>query len=227
MIKENYHHGNLKEELLKLTFKYISKNDVNTLTLKMLAEQTGTSRSSIYRHFSSKDDLIQEIIEIGFELFDNEVIKTINDKNISLLDRFYLAGKYYITWAINNPNLYKLLFGKEYSNIRESIISIKNDECKSFYEFKNLIKKGQRLGIIKKDDPYKQTIIAWSSIHGLCTLIIDGFMDIHEIYIDLYNDIFQSLLNGLISNKIKIISSLPFQKKLLLPSSKYNIKQVI
>ena len=34
MTKTDYHHGNLKEEFLKIAFDFIANNDIDKLTLK-------------------------------------------------------------------------------------------------------------------------------------------------------------------------------------------------
>ena len=218
MTKTDYHHGNLKEEFLKIAFEFIHNDDIENLTLKILADKTGTSRSAIYRHFSSKDELIKSIIETGFDEFDKELSPVLLDKKISLIDRFYISTKAYILWAKNNPNLYRLLFGKKYSSVRESFISIKDNSSDAFLSLKLAIEEGQKNGIIKKEDSYKQAIIIWASLHGLSSLIIDDFLDVQEIYEELYNDIFKSLLAGLISNKVKLISSIPFVNGILKPN---------
>jgi len=217
MTRKDYHHGNLKEEFLKIAFDFIHNDDIENLTLKILADKTGTSRSAIYRHFSSKDDLIKTIIEVGFDEFDKDISPILLNKNENLVDRFYLATKGYIHWAKNNPNLYRLLFGKKYAPLRESLLSIKDDSCSSFVSLKQTVQEGQESGIIKKDDSYKQAIIIWASLHGLSSLIIDDFLDVQEIYEELYNDMFKSLLSGLISNKVKLISSIPFVNNILKP----------
>jgi AcrR family transcriptional regulator len=217
MTKSDYHHGNLKEEFLKIAFEFIHNDDIENLTLKILADKTGTSRSAIYRHFSSKDELIKSIIETGFDEFDKELSPVLLDKEISLIDRFYISTKAYILWAKNNPNLYRLLFGKKYSSVRESFISIKDNSSDAFLSLKLAIEEGQKDGIIKKEDSYKQAIIIWASLHGLSSLIIDDFLDVQEIYEELYNDMFKSLLAGLISNKVKLISSIPFVNGILKP----------
>ena len=215
MIKNEYHHGNLKEEFLQIAFDFIAKEDISKLTLKVLSDATGTSRSAIYKHFKSKDTLIEKIIEVGFEQFDKHTTPILQDKTKPLLDRFYLTGKAYIEFAKQNPNLYRLLFGKKYAHIREEIISIKDEECSGFGALEIAIKEGQNSGILKKEDSYKQAIIIWSSLHGLSSLIIDGFMDVEELYEDLYDHLFASLVAGIIANKVKLLSTLPFGDKLL------------
>jgi AcrR family transcriptional regulator len=218
MIKKEYHHGNLREEFLKIAFDFIAKEDIDKLTLKVLSDATGTSRSAIYKHFKSKDALVEEIIEIGFLKFDKSTSPILMDKQMPLIDRFYKSGKLYIEFAKENPNLYRLLFGKKYAHIRDEIISIKEDDCSGFGALKVAIQEGHNSGILKKDSSHKQTIVIWSSLHGLSSLIIDGFMDVEELYEELYDDMFETLLAGIIANKVKLLSSLPFAKRILKPT---------
>jgi len=215
MQKNNYHHGNLKSEFLRIAFEFIHKEDIEKLTLKVLSDATGTSRSAIYRHFSSKDALMEEIIRQGFSDFDNHTAPILQNQEKALVDRFYNASKAYIYWAKENPNLYRLLFGKKYAYIREEIMSIKEESCDGFGALKLAVEEGQKSGILKKEDSLKQSIIIWSSLHGLSSLIIDGFMDVEEIYEELINNMFKMLLAGLITKKIKLLSILPFAETIL------------
>ncbi|MDM5271387.1 TetR/AcrR family transcriptional regulator [Sulfurovum sp. zt1-1] len=215
MIKNKYHHGNLKEELIDIAFKYIKENDVESLTLKILGDSTGTSRSAIYRHFKSKNDLIETIITKGFEYFDDCVSPALHDNEVPLIDRFYLSGKRIIKFANENPNLYRLLFGKNYAHIREEIIDLKDENCSGLGALKTTLEEGQALGMIQEGDSYQMAIVIWASLHGLASLIIDGFMDVEKLADELYDNMFKYLLNGIVSNKIKFISSLPFSDRIL------------
>ena len=43
-------------------------------------------------------------------------------------------------------------------------------------------------------------------------------MDVEEIYEELYNDMYKSLLAGLVTNKVKLISTIPFVNNILKPT---------
>ncbi len=217
MTKQHYHHGNLKEELIRIAFEFIAKEDVEKLTLKILAEATGTSRSAIYKHFKNKDALIETLIERGFDIFDEKVSPYFKTNTLPLIDQFYLTGKLYVKFARKNPNLYRLLFGKKYAHIREEILSIKEEDCSGFGALKKAVERGQKEGILKKEKSYELAIVIWASMHGISSLIIDGFLDVEEIYEEVYDTLFETLLTGIVSNKIKIFSALPGLSKRLQP----------
>ena len=219
MIKHDYHHGNLKEDFITIAMDFIAKEDVEKLTLKVLSDATGTSRSAIYKHFKNKDALIETIIENGFDKFDAETTQYLHDKSKALIDKFYLTGKLYVEFARNNPNLYRLLFGKKYAHIREEILSIKDEDCSGFAALQKTVEDGQKQGVLKKEDSYKQAIIIWATMHGISSLIIDGFMDVEDVYEEMYDTLFETLLTGLVASKVKIISTIPILKKFLQPTN--------
>ena len=200
MIKNDYHHGNLKDDFLNIAFDFIKHNNIDKLTLKILSDATGTSKSAIYKHLKNKDALIELMIEKGFKEFDDVITPILKDTDKSLIDRFAILPKSYIEWAKKNPNLYRLLFGQKYAYIREDIVSIKDVNCIGFGTLKLSIEEGQKSDILQKGDSYRQAIIIWSSLHGLATLMIDGFMDIKEVSDELYIDMFDSLLAGITRN---------------------------
>ena len=214
MIKSTFHHGHLKEESLRIAFDFIKKEDIEKLTLKIISDATGTSRSAIYKHFSSKENLIETLIIDGLEKFDLHTSPTLRDSSIALVDRFYLAGKLYITFARENPNLYRLLFGHKYAHIRESVINIKDENCSGFGALKLAVEEGQSSGILKEESSFMRTIIIWSSLHGLSTLAIDGFMHVDQDVDEIYEELFSGLLNNALSSKVKVISKIPILRKL-------------
>ena len=210
MNKSNFHHGNLKEELIKHSFKFIEQNDIEKLTLKVLSDATGTSRSAIYKHFSSKDKLIETIIISGFDKFDKILAPLLENKNEPLVDRFYKAGFEYINFAKTNPNLYRLLFGHKYHKLRDELISINDEDCSGFAALKKAVIEGQNSLILKKESAMTRTILIWSALHGVSSLIIDGFMDIDKDIDKIYEELFNSMLDSTLETKVKLASKLPF-----------------
>ena len=219
MKKTSYHHGNLKEEFLAVALDFIAKNDADELTLKVLSDATGTSRSAIYRHFASKDALMEAVILEGFDRFDTAVAPLLQDVKKPLVERFYHGGKLYIDFARSHPNLYRLLFGHKYATLRESLVSIKDEDCSGFGALKLAIEEGQKNGLLKKEDSHQRTIVIWSTLHGFASLLIDGFLDVEEIAESVYEELFAGLLAGAAADKVKIFSLLPFSKRFLQPGS--------
>lgn len=198
-IKENssYHHQNLKEALIQEALKMVTSNGVESITLRELTTKIGSSRSSIYRHFKSKDELIKSVIQAGFELLYESILPTLHTKE-SILDRFFNMGQAYLTFALNNPNLYRMIFGHEVQKQREESCDIKDENQKTgFHLLIGLLEEGQTDKIFKHDDPMLQATYVLASIHGLSILCIDGHLHVQDNMQALFELSFNSMINGM------------------------------
>jgi AcrR family transcriptional regulator len=219
MIKEeknSYHHGNLKEALLEEALNIIKNESLETLTLRELTTRVGASRSAIYRHFSNKEDMLKQVILAGFEQLDEEMAPIFENSELPILEKFALMGSSYIKFAVDNPNLYRLLFGPKHMKEREEVCQSqkpelhelktnhtgldKLDEMESngFHKLVVLIVTAQEQKIFKAQNPLLLATTIWSSLHGLSSLIIDGhdFGDFDAQI--LYQSNLETILNGLL-----------------------------
>ena len=57
-MKEHYHHGDLKRQLLETAIQTISQKGFDGLSLRGVAAACGVSHNAAYRHFESKEQLI-------------------------------------------------------------------------------------------------------------------------------------------------------------------------
>jgi len=194
----SYHHGNLKEELLKQAVEVIHTEGIDALTLQVLATRLGTSRSAIYRHFSSKDDLLHNVLLFGFEMFDEVIAPIFMKKEQSVLHRLNLMGKEYINFAIEHPNLYRMLFGEKFQSLREENCDIEDeDQAKGFHALVALLVEGQETNQFKKENPMLLAQTIHAQVHGMAGLYIDGHMHIKDNMDELYEVSFRTMTDGL------------------------------
>src|SRR5260370_1985394 len=60
------HDGNeTRETLLKLAARTFGEQGYSATTMRNIAEQSGIEAASIYYHFASKDELVDEVMEQG------------------------------------------------------------------------------------------------------------------------------------------------------------------
>ena len=214
--EKSYHHGNLKEALIKEAFIMLKESGIESLTLRELTQRLGTSRSAIYRHFSNKEDLIKNVILAGFEELDKSFEPIFTNASISTINKFEQMGFMYINFALQNPDLYRMLFGPKHMKEREEVCEnekpelyrLKNNESNmddldemesnGFHKLVVLIVAAQEEGLFIKNDPFIISITIWSHLHGLASLIIDGHTFGGFSPKELYEANFKTLLNGLL-----------------------------
>jgi len=194
MRKNTYHHGNLKEALLQIAFEFIDKNDIDKLTLKILSEITGTSRSAIYSHFGSKDALIEAMILDGFIRFDAHLFPLLHARDVTFMTKLKQASRAYIEFARDHKVLYRLLFGSRYAHIRMDVMTKNDPDRSGFGALLFAIEAAQQEGSVKPGDPYLLTITVWGMLHGLASLLIDGFIGMDAMGDALFEEMFSGIV---------------------------------
>src|SRR5579883_2763200 len=67
--RRGYHHGNLREALIKAALDLIEKKGPAGFTFADAARWAGVSSAATYRHFRDRDALIADVARRGFDLF--------------------------------------------------------------------------------------------------------------------------------------------------------------
>lgn len=194
----SYHHGNLKEALIETALAMVECDGLDTITLRELTQRLGTSRSAVYRHFDSKEALIRGVIEKGYAQLDERFTPIFKDQTKSVADRFEQMGRAYLEYAMERPNLYRLLFGEKYKSEREGLCDYRDEnQATGLYALIGLLLEGQKEGIIAQADPMVQAATVWASVHGLASLLIDGHLMMSDNFEDIYRYSQAALLKGL------------------------------
>jgi AcrR family transcriptional regulator len=193
-----YHHGNLKESLVETALMMVDKEGLEMVTLRELSMRLGTSRTAVYRHFESKEALMQAVILSGFEQLDQILKPIFSEQTKSVSERFFNMGKAYLDFAIEHPNLYRLLFGEKFRQEREELCDYKDEsQATGLYAFIGLLLEAQEEGIIGVVNPMVQAATVWASIHGLASLLIDGHLLMSDNFEAIYEYSQGVLLKGL------------------------------
>jgi AcrR family transcriptional regulator len=105
-----YHHGNLKEALLRAALELIAKKGPAGFTFAEAARWAGVSPAAPYRHFRDRDELLANLALRGFERFAIVLEKAWDDgrpQPFAALDRL---GKAYLEFARAEPAYYSAMF---------------------------------------------------------------------------------------------------------------------
>ncbi|MBN1825213.1 MAG: TetR/AcrR family transcriptional regulator [Candidatus Eisenbacteria bacterium] len=172
MAKKQYHHGDLRQRLLETAEKILVREGVEGLTMRHLSEKVGVSHTAPYRHFADKTLLLSSVAEKGFLRLRNRLVEAAGDRGdgaVARLERISLA---YVEFAVENPSFYRLMFGTE--AVTHSPPPELQAAARSAFEIGIMtLKECQEEGSIRAEDPHLLTSLAWATIHGLSTLLID------------------------------------------------------
>jgi AcrR family transcriptional regulator len=105
-----YHHGNLRETLIRAALDLIGQKGPAGFTFAEAARWAGVSPAAPYRHFRDRDELLASVALRGFELFEGVLAKAWDEgrpEPFAALDRL---GKAYLDFARNQQAYYSAMF---------------------------------------------------------------------------------------------------------------------
>jgi AcrR family transcriptional regulator len=189
----SYHHGNLREALVAMGMELLEEGQSADFSQRELTRRVGVSANAAYRHFASKEELLTAMAAEGFRQLASAQITAIQGQPNDT-ERFLAGGRAYVAFARLNPSLFRLMFGRFAAANRNEELSA---AAQISYE-------GMCHGVaavLAKPVGDKQVTVAathaWSLVHGLSQLIIDGQFEAHTDDIDgLVDAVFQQVPLG-------------------------------
>ena len=105
-----YHHGNLKEALVRAALELIAEKGPAGFTFAEAARWAGVSPAAPYRHFRDRDELMADVARRGFERFEEALKRAWDEGRPDLLTAFDRLGKAYLAFARNEAAYYSAMF---------------------------------------------------------------------------------------------------------------------
>jgi AcrR family transcriptional regulator len=105
-----YHHGNLKEALVRAALELIAEKGPAGFTFADAARWAGVSPAAPYRHFRDRDALLADVARRGFEEFAAALAKAWDEGKPDVMTGFDRLGKTYLDFARREPAYYSAMF---------------------------------------------------------------------------------------------------------------------
>jgi AcrR family transcriptional regulator len=105
-----YHHGNLKETLVRAALELIAEKGPAGFTFADAARWAGVSPAAPYRHFRDRDELLSDVARRGFEQFTTVLTRAWDNGNPDVNSAFDRLGKAYLNFAKREPAFYSAMF---------------------------------------------------------------------------------------------------------------------
>src|SRR5260221_9655482 len=105
-----YHHGNLKEALVRAALELIAKKGPAGFTFAEAARWAGVSPAAPYRHFRDRDELLIDVARRGFDSFAVTLDSAWRGGRPDAFTAFDRVGKAYLQFAKSEPAYYSAMF---------------------------------------------------------------------------------------------------------------------
>jgi AcrR family transcriptional regulator len=105
-----YHHGNLKEALIRAALELIAQKGPAGFTFAEAARWAGVSPAAPYRHFRDRDELMANVALRGFEKFELALAHAWDDGRPDMFTALDRLGKTYLEFARTESAYYSAMF---------------------------------------------------------------------------------------------------------------------
>lgn len=182
--KSAYHHGALREELIRLGLEALEREGVEALSLRSLAEAAGVSKAAPYRHFKDKDHFLGALADEGFRRLHAELEAARQGAarqgaaRRGADDGVGRMGQAYMSFAVRTPALYRLMSSSLLCRLPdESMVWARRSlmllaETLAGGTGAATDRPGSAPGVPAGAD-LDETAAAWAYIHGLSLIRID------------------------------------------------------
>lgn len=191
-----YHHGDLRAALLAEAAAMIADGGAASVTMREIGRRLGVSRAAPYRHFADKTALLVAVAAAGFARLGRRLQEADVESPTSGVDQLRRIGEEYVRFALENPAHYRLMYGKE-AITRQDRPKLREAGDALLAQLVDLFKAHQRAGTIKRQNPQVQAYVAWSAVHGLASLVLEGQIQAVDEIDALIRQTTRTLLDGM------------------------------
>ena len=171
-----YHHGDLPRALLDAALHIVETQGTAALTLRAAARLAGVSQAAPYRHFANKEAILAAVAEDGFRSLMAAMRRAAGGGD-GPLERLRGVGLGYVTFATEHPSHFRVMFGREMAD-RSAFPALRQIATETFNVVVDAISDCQRAGLVRSEEPPADlALTAWSSVHGLAALLVNGVLD--------------------------------------------------
>lgn len=174
--RKERHKEDLKKEILHAAKELFTQKGFESTSIRNIAERIEYSPATIYLYYKDKNEIVHALHREGFKMLVShfEVLNHITNP----FERLKGMGRAYIQFAVQNPDIYQLLFV-----MKEPLQHVANcfeewDEGdRAFDILHKTIEECQKAGYFKKFDNSLLSFVIWSTMHGLCSLRTSGHLE--------------------------------------------------
>ncbi len=168
-----YHHGDLRESLLRAARGLLAERGVHGTSLRAIARRAGVSNRAPYHHFADKMSLLAEVAREGFEELGRRMSS--HEDVVDPDQRLGLLGIDYVAFAGEFPTDFATMYWPE---LCDQCNFPDREEC-SRPAFDPLIRALSEIaGPRASEDDLQQVAVAgWAAVHGLATLRAQGVLN--------------------------------------------------
>jgi AcrR family transcriptional regulator len=170
MSRPRYHHGDLREALIRAALAAVEAGGPDALSLRDLAQSLGVSTAAPYRHFPDRRALLSEVAAIGFNDLTAAYAR-VQAEAPDPVSAVRETAKAYLALAFGRPGLFKLMFATDIVDGDLPPVLLAPAQA-AWAGFLHAVAAGDPSA--DATTARRRAIAGWSTLHGFITLVQGG-----------------------------------------------------
>jgi AcrR family transcriptional regulator len=180
--RKPYHHGSLHSALVEASVALAREGGPDRVILREAARAAGVSHSAAYRHFADREALLAEVSAYARNELAAQMLRRVNSAK-GPRRRLRAVGTAYIDFALTEPGLFRTAFTSHPATFRDA----EDDRATTgegpthtttgaepFEVLGQVLDEANTAGLLDPALRPGAEIAAWSAVHGLAGLLLDG-----------------------------------------------------
>ncbi len=176
--RKQRHKEDLRQHILDAAKKLFLKEGYHGTSIRKIAKAIEFSPTTIYLYYKDKAEIAHALHMEGFKMLGHQfsLLQHIDDP----FERLKAMGRIYIQFSLENTDFYELMFV-----LKEPMDHIKetgseacwNEGDQAFKALMSNVEACKNAGYFSGLPVANMAMIAWSTLHGLCTLHLHGHLE--------------------------------------------------
>ena len=186
-----YHHGDLRHALLATGVDLARDRGPSAVTVREAARRVGVSPSAAYRHFAAHSDLLAAVAAAALQELAARMraaVAAVPDSDSpsgTALNRFRAVGLAYVEFALGSPGLFRTAYSGEVplADVEPADVPSAGGQPDGSSEtdhpqriLAEALDELVAVGTLAPARRRHADAAAWSGVHGLAVLVLDGLL---------------------------------------------------
>ena len=164
-----YHHGDLRDALIKAALREAEQGGAEAISIKALAKQLGVSQPAPYKHFADRETLLTAVTAEAFRQFSAVVRAAIEKPSKrSKLSRF---AQFTLDFGLRRNGIYRLMFASRIVPCAPKGGELHSATRETFDLLLDAL-EAPAVGLLRERSALK----IWAALHGVVMLAEQGLL---------------------------------------------------
>lgn len=174
----SYHHGNLREELVRQAVALAREKGEAGVVLREVARRAGVSHNAAYRHFADREELLAMVARAGMEELAAAMraragARSGGTKESRARKRLRAIGTAYVEFALAEPGLFGVAFASAIAGHPAQVEPVVA-EGGPYELLCQALDALVAVGVLPEQHRPGAEIACWSAVHGFAVLHLEG-----------------------------------------------------